>query len=186
MNVKTDLSLYNNSWYKPGGSLAKRILWFPVNAFIFNSVICPISSIKVILLRFFGAKVGKGVVIKPSVSIKYPWNLSLGNNVWVGENSWFDNLGKIAVGDNCCISQGALLLCGNHNFGKEAFDLMVKEIVLEDGVWIGAKSVVSPGVICHSHSVLTVNSVATTNLDAFSIYQGNPAVKVKERVISNK
>jgi putative colanic acid biosynthesis acetyltransferase WcaF len=74
-----------------------------------------------------------------------------------------------------------MLLCGNHNYKKESFDLMTGKIIIEDGVWIGAKAIVCPGVTCHSHSVLSVGSVATKDLDANSIYQGNPAVKIKSR-----
>lgn len=181
--MKTDLSKYDNSWYRPGGSGIKRLLWHFVNHLIFNNGLFPISSLKVGLLRLFGAQIGKGVNIKPCVNIKYPWNLSIGNYVWIGEDVWIDNLVLVKIGSNTCLSQGAFLLTGNHNFKKKTFDLMVKEIVLEEGVWIGAKSVVCPGVTCGAHSILTVNSTATSNLVSQGIYQGNPAVKVKERVI---
>ncbi len=134
-------------------------------------------------MRLFGADVGKCVVIKPRVNIKYPWNLAIGENSWIGEGVWIDNLGKVKMGSNCCISQGALLLCGNHNYRKPAFDLMVGDITLENGVWIGAKAMVCPGVICHSHAVLTAGSIATTALEAYKIHSGNPAVAVKERNI---
>lgn len=136
------------------------------------------------LLRAFGARVGKGVVIKPAVNIKYPWKLSIGNHVWVGEKAWIDNLAQVSIADNCCISQGAMLLCGNHNFRKTTFDLITLPIILQEGAWVGAHSVVCPGVTCASHSVLAVNSVATKNLEPYAIYQGNPATKVKERIIN--
>jgi putative colanic acid biosynthesis acetyltransferase WcaF len=77
-----------------------------------------------------------------------------------------------------------MLLCGNHNFAKPTFDLITREIVLEDGAWVGAYSVVCPGVKCASHSVLAVGSVATRNLEPYAIYQGNPAIKVKDRIIN--
>ena len=92
-----------------------------------------------------------------------------------------DNLDDVTIGSHCCISQGALLLCGNHNYKKESFDLMTGKIILEDGVWIGAKAIVCPNVTCHSNSVLSVGSVATKNLEDDSIYQGNPAVKIRSR-----
>ena len=135
------------------------------------------------MLRAFGAKIGCGVNIKPCVNIKYPWNLEIGNYVWIGENVWIDNLAKVRIGDNACVSQGAMLLCGNHNYKTTTFDLMVGEITLEDGAWIGAMSTVCPGVTCKSHSVLSVNSVAAKDLDAYCVYQGTPAVKIRERVI---
>lgn len=135
------------------------------------------------LLRCFGAKVGKGVNIKPSVNIKYPWRLTIGNYSWIGENVWIDNLDEVVIGDNCCISQGVLLLCGNHNYKKSSFDLITGKIVLEDGVWLGAKSIVCPGVTIKTHAVLVVGSVAIKDLKSYTIYQGNPAFPIRTRVI---
>lgn len=181
----TDLSQYDNSWYHPGAGVIKRTLWHFVNHLVFTHGLFPVSSFKVKLLRLFGAKIGRGVNIKPSVNIKYPWLLEVGNHVWIGEEVWIDNLAKVRIGSNVCISQGAMLLTGNHDFTRSTFDLMVGEITLEDGVWIGAKAVVCPSVTCGSHSVLAVNSVATKNMEAYHIYRGNPAEKVRERVFSS-
>ncbi|MES2838125.1 MAG: WcaF family extracellular polysaccharide biosynthesis acetyltransferase [Bacteroidota bacterium] len=183
MQHKTDLSKFNNSWYKPGASALVRLLWYFTNAVFFNSAF-PIISVKRFLLKLYGANVNEGVVIKPYVNIKYPWKLTLGKNVWLGEKVWIDNLANVTIGDNACVSQGAMLLCGNHNYKKSTFDLIVKEIIIEEGVWIGAQSVVCPGVVCSSHSVLSVNSVAVTNLESYTIYQGNPAVAIRKREIS--
>ena len=176
-------SKFDNSWYNPAAGKLKQFLWFIVNAIIFKTSILPVSSVKVALLRLFGAKLGKGINIKPCINIKYPWKLEIGENSWIGESVWIDNLDRVTIGANVCISQGALLLCGNHNYKKETFDLITGSITLEDGVWIGAKSIVCPGVTCKSHSVLAVGSIASTNLEPYGIYRGNPAVKIKERVI---
>ncbi|MCD4788438.1 MAG: WcaF family extracellular polysaccharide biosynthesis acetyltransferase [Bacteroidales bacterium] len=183
MKNKTDLSVYTTGNFEVGAGILKRLLWYFINILFFMNPLNLISSLKVLLLKIFGAKIGKGVNIKPAVNIKYPWKLTIGDYSWIGEKAWIDNLSDVKIGSNCCISQGAMLLSGNHNFTKTSFDLMVKEIILEDGAWIGAHSIVCPGVICRSHSVLTVNSVATKNMDEYSIYQGNPAKKVKDREI---
>lgn len=178
----TDLSGYDNSWYDAGNPV-KRTAWYLTNIIFF---ICPFftfSSAKVFLLRLFGAKVGRGVVIKPSVNIKYPWKLKIGNHVWIGENVWIDNLGEVSIGNNVCISQGALILSGNHDYKKIKFDLVVKKILIEDGAWVGAKAIVANGAHCGSHSVLTAGSVASADLEPYSIYRGNPAVKIKERTM---
>ncbi len=180
---KTDLSKYQNPEYKPGGGTIKRLAWYFTNAVFLRNPLNPFSGVKVFLLKLFGAKIGKGVVIKPAVNIKYPWRLSIGNYSWLGENVWIDNLEDVAIADNCCLSQGAMLLTGNHNYKKTTFDLMTKGIILESGVWIGAYSIVAPGVCCKSHSVLAVNSVAVADLASYSIYQGNPAKKVRDRQI---
>lgn len=181
---KTNLSKYNNDWYQPGGSVLKKTCWYVLHAIFIHSSF-PFSSFKVFLLRLFGASIGTSVTIKPNVTIKYPWHLTIGNHVWIGEQVWIDNLSRVTIKNNSCVSQGAMLLCGNHDYSKTSFDLIVKDITLEEGVWIGAKSIVCPGVSIGSHSVLTVNSVATSNLESWGIYQGNPAVKIKERVIKN-
>jgi putative colanic acid biosynthesis acetyltransferase WcaF len=182
-NQGMDLKRYDNSWYRPGPKW-KTTLWLLVNAVFFNNSLAVFNGLKCSLLRLFGAKVGKRVVIKPSINIKYPWFLRIGNDVWIGEKVWIDNLGLITIGSNVCISQGAYLLTGNHNYKKPFFDLIIGTIVLEDGVWIGAKATVCPNVTCKTHSVLSVSSVATTDLEPYGIYQGLPAKKIKTRIIN--
>ncbi len=184
MPVKTDLSKFNNDWYKPGAPLLIRGIWYMMNRMFFISYF-PFSSVKVFWLRVFGARVGRGVVLKPHINIKYPWRLSIGDHSWIGEGVWIDNLDDVTIGDNCCISQGAMLLCGNHNYKKPGFDLMMGKIVLDEGVWIGAKAIVCGGVVCKSHAVLTAGSVATEVLEPYSVYQGNPSVKIKDREITS-
>lgn len=180
---KVDLSKYNNSWFSIGAEKMKVIIWYLVNICFLNCSWNPSSGFRIWLLRFFGAQIGQGVVIKPSVNIKYPWNLSIGDYTWIGENVWIDNLSQVTIGSNVCISQGAMLLCGNHNYKRPTFDLIVKPITIEDGAWVGAQSTVCPGVTMHSHSVLAVGSIASKDLMPYSIYRGNPAVKVAERVM---
>ncbi len=182
--IKTNLSKFDNSLYNPGANAFKRLLWYYMNIFLLKSSWLPVSGVKVALLKLFGARIGKGVNIKPAVNIKYPWRLTIGDYAWIGENVWIDNLDDVTIGAHCCISQGALLLCGNHNYKTETFDLETGKIVLEDGVWIGANATVCDGVTCRSHSVLAVGSVATNVMEAYGIYQGNPAVKIRTRQIS--
>jgi putative colanic acid biosynthesis acetyltransferase WcaF len=180
---QTDLSLYNNHPYHPGGSALKQVLWYYLSALFFKSGLLPASGVKIALLRLFGAQIGKGVVIKPGVNIKYPWHLKIGDNTWIGERVWIDNLVLVTIGNNVCISQGAILQTGSHNYKKTAFDLITGSIILEDGAWISCGAIVSQGVTAASHSVLTSGSVANKNLESYFIYQGNPAIKVRARII---
>lgn len=181
MIQSTDLNTFNNQSYQIGASRIKILGWYFCNHFFFKSMIHS-YRLKVFLLKLFGAQVGQNVIIKPHVNIKYPWKLIIGNHVWIGESVWIDNLDVVQIGNNVCLSQGAFLLTGNHNYKKSSFDLMTGTIILEDGVWIGAKSIVGPNVVCKSHSVLSVLSFANKNLEPYKIYRGNPAEIIKDRI----
>lgn len=180
---QTDLSVYNNHPYHPGGSALKRAIWYYISSVFFKSGLLPVNGIKIALLRLFGAQIGKGVVVKPGVNIKYPWHLKVDNNTWIGERVWIDNLVLVTIGSNVCISQGAILQTGSHNYKKTTFDLITGSITLADGVWIGCGAIVNQGVTAASHSVLTSGSIANKDLEPYFIYQGNPAVKTRPRII---
>ncbi|MCK5003479.1 MAG: WcaF family extracellular polysaccharide biosynthesis acetyltransferase [Candidatus Aminicenantes bacterium] len=180
---RTDLSKFDNSWYKPG-SLARRSLWYFISMIFFKNSFPFPQVFKRTLLKIFGAKLGENIILKPSVNIKYPWFFSAGDNVWIGEKVWIDNLAKVSIGDNVVLSQGAFLLTGNHDYKKETFDLMLGEIKIEEGVWVGANSLVTQNVKLGSHSVIGAGSVVTKDTKPYSIYHGNPAAFLKKRVIS--
>lgn len=185
MENKVLLNTFDASSFNKGAGAIKQALWLLVNACLFKSSWFVFTGIKVALLKLFGAKIGKGLVLKPSVSIKFPWKLIVGDYCWIGEHVWIDNLDQVIIGHHVCISQGAFLLTGNHDYTRASFDYRNAPIVLEDGVWIGAKAVVCPGVVCKSHAILAVGSVATKSLQPFTVYQGNPAVEVRKRIIKN-
>jgi len=135
------------------------------------------------LLLAFGSSVSRSTVWKPGVRVKFPWKLTVGDHCWIGEDAWFDNLAHVELANNVCVSQGAYLCTGNHDWSVESFDLMIGKISLEDGVWIGAKSVVLPGTIAREGAVLTAGSVGVGVLDGYTIYSGNPATLKKRRVL---
>jgi putative colanic acid biosynthesis acetyltransferase WcaF len=181
--MEIDLSKYDNSGYDHGAGWLKRTVWYLVSTFVFETSLFPVYSIKRYLLSLFGATVGRNVVIKPRVQIKYPWFIQIGDHVWIGEKVWIDNHTWVKIGSNSCISQGAYLVTGNHDYRDPHFGLIVEEIVLEDGVWIGAHASVFPGVRVGTKTVITGGSILTKEAFANGIYQGNPARWVKERCI---
>lgn len=181
---KVDLSTFDGSSFDKGAGFAKAALWYITNALFVRASWNPIMGIKVRLLRLFGAKIGKGLVLKNNVIIKSPWNLTVGNNCWIGENAWIDNLDKVTIGNNVCISQGALLITGNHDYTKSSMPYRNAPIVVKDGAWIGANATVTAGVKVAENSVLTVGSVVTKSTESNMIYQGNPAKAIRERHIS--
>lgn len=182
MSVRLDK--FDNSWYQPGRGIVVRILWYLVNVLIMQNHLNPFSHLKVFALRMFGAQIGKGVVMKPGIRIKYPWNLRVGDYTWIGENAWLDSLAPITLESHVCISQGAYLCTGNHDWKDTAFGLMIKPIVIENGAWIGARAMVMPGVTIASHSVITAGSVISRDTEPYGIYSGNPAQRVRERTLA--
>jgi len=173
---------FNTGDFKIGASTIKQFLWYLTDVFFFKSRILPVSSVLVFILRLFGATIGREVRIKPGIHIKYPWKLVIGDYSWLAD-CYIENLDFVNIGEHCCISQRATLITGNHNYAKTSFDLITTPINIEEGAWIGAGAQVGPGVKVLSHAVLTMGSVATKDLEAYGVYQGNPAIKIKAREI---
>ena len=179
-NNSQQLGTFSNPDFNRGASELKIRAWYVFNCLFIKSSL-PFSGLKIALLRMFGAKIGKRVLIKPNVNIKYPWKLTVGNDVWLGEKVWIDNLDSVTIGNNVCLSQGAMVLCGNHDFKKSSFNLFTKPVVIEDGVWICAQALVGPGVTCKKDSLLSPLSFANQDLKEGLIYEGNPAKQKKQR-----
>lgn len=186
MVLGPSLAEYASGQYDPGANWFKRGCWYFINAFIFQSWLFPFSGMKVLLLRIFGARIGVGLFIKPRVNIKHPWRLVIGDHVWIGEDVWIDNLVTVHIGSNVCLSQGALVLTGSHDYCDPFFRLTLGEVHLEDGTWVAARSMVCPGVRCGRNAVITAGSVLRKDAEPDGIYAGNPAVFVRKRIIPNK
>lgn len=181
---KVNLASFQNPEFDREGGILKATLWYLVNVLFFINPLFIARGVKVALLRLFGAQVGIGVVIKPGVNIKYPWKLSIGDHCWIGENVWIDNLAEVTIGPHCCLSQGAMLLTGNHNYKKTSFDLITAPIKLGHGAWVGARATVCPGVTIGEQAIVTVASVATSDVPDSVICQGNPAKAIRMRLIT--
>lgn len=167
--------------YTTGAGMLRQILWFFVGAPLLRSWIVPFSPLKVRVLAIFGASIGRGVRIKPGVRVKFPWRLTVGDHCWLGEDLWIDNLAEVRIGSHCCISQGAYLCTGSHDWSRDTFDLITKPILVENHAWLGARCVVAPGVTVGEGAVLGLGSVATRPLEAWTVYQGSPAQPVRQR-----
>ncbi len=179
---KVQLKTYNVK-IEIGANKFVQLFWYFTNIIFFKSSFPFPSKLKCSLLKVYGGKIGTGVRFKPCVNIKFPWKLTIGNNCWIGEQVWIDNLEPITIGDDCCLSQGCMLLTGSHDAMLATFDYTSGPIVLEDGVWLGAKSIVTSGTNCGSHSILGAGAVGDKNLEPYMIYKGNPAIPVLKRTI---
>ena len=174
------LDRFSNPEFDRGASFLVEASWIFIMGILFSTWL-PGSSWRVVLLKLYGAKIGRGVVIKPHVKIKFPWKVRIGEHSWIGESVWIDNVAKVSIGNNVCISQGAYLCTGNHNWKSEEFELCAQAIDIEDKVWIGAFSKLAPGITVCEGAVLGLGSVATSDLDSWTIYHGVPALKLRER-----
>ncbi len=181
---QVDLGAFSAGNFDKGANSLKIIAWYFVNALLVRVSWNPFMCIKIALLRAFGAKIGRGLIIKNNVTIKFPWKLTIEDNVWLGEQCWIDNLDCVTIGSNVCISQGALLLTGNHDYKISSMPYRNAPIVIENGVWVGAKVVVCAGVTMHMNSIATVGSVITKSTEVDGIYQGIPAVLIRKRKIN--
>jgi putative colanic acid biosynthesis acetyltransferase WcaF len=177
------LTEFTNSKFYRGRSRLVESVWTLTQAAFVSSWL-PGSRHRCLLLRFFGARIGKGVNIKPHVRIKFPWRLEVGDHTWIGEDVWIDNLAEVKIGANCCLSQGAYLCTGTHDWTKAAFDLVTGPICIHDNAWIAAKASVGPGVTIEEGAVLCFGSIATRDLDPWTINVGVPAEAVRKRVMS--
>lgn len=158
-----DLSIYVRPQVPGNRTASWRAAWYLVNALFFQSSVLALipSSWKAAILRAFGARVGKGFVCMPRVTIKYPWFLEIGNNVWLGNLAWIDNHTTVKIGNNVCISQNTYLMTGNHDWNDRAFAFFCKPIEIGDGCWIGAGAILNPGSTLPPGTVLTAGLVAS-------------------------
>lgn len=185
MSQPIQLAGYDNSWYKPGGSMCKRAAWFFLGQPLVRSAWIPSSAMRVALLRVFGARIGRGVTIKPAVEVKYPWHLVVGDDCWIGEHVWIDNLTTVQMENNVCVSQGAYLCTGNHDWTDPHFGLMFAPIHLGDGAWAGAKCMLTPGTVLGRGAVAAAGAVVSGAIPDFEIHAGNPAQRIKQRVVGS-
>jgi putative colanic acid biosynthesis acetyltransferase WcaF len=185
MSRTIDLSTFDarKSDYDLGRSFVVRTIWFVVGLPLLRCQILPSSSFRRRLLRWFGAEIGEGAVIKPGVRVKFPWKLKLGKHCWIGEDCWIDNLAPVILGDQVCISQAAYLCTGSHDWSDPSFGLITRPIRIHDGAWVAARASIGPGVVIGEHAVVGFGSVVTGSVPPYEIYRGNPAVFVRRREI---
>lgn len=133
------------------------------------------------LLRLFGAKIGRGVLIRPSVRITYPWKLSVGDHSWVGDFAELYTLGPITIGRNAVVSQYGYLCTGSHDMESPTFDIYAEPIVVEDEAWLAAGVFVHPGVTIAKGSVVAARSIVRRSTIQFGVYAGEPLRHLRDR-----
>jgi putative colanic acid biosynthesis acetyltransferase WcaF len=177
-----DLARYAEPVIPGNRSIAWRIAWHIVSAPVFQSALVLPSRWRAAVLRCFGARIGTGLVIKPRVTIKYPWFLKLGDHVWLGEGVWIDNQTTVAVGSHVCISQGAYLFTGNHDWNDPRFRFFCQPITVGDGAWLGAKTIICPGSVLAPMSVVGAGVVWRGTTATAGVYTSARPVEAPARL----
>ena len=147
------------------------VIWVLVQNLVFKTAFLP-SVIRPLLLRLFGASIGRRVFIRRGVKVHFPWNLEIGDDCWIGEEVWFINHEKIRIGSNVCISQRSIICSGGHDYRSATLEYAHKPIEIKDGVWICLDAKVLPGVTIGECSVVSAGEVVRKSVPDFSMLVG--------------
>ena len=175
-----DLSRYDNSDFSRGAPAWKEALWLLVRGVFFQTWVPWPSSLRMAWLRAFGARVGGGVVVRANVNVSFPWRLTVGDHVWIGEDVGILSLADVVIESHVCISQRAYLCTGSHDYRREDFKLMTRPITIRAGSWIAAAAFIAPGVEIGAGAIVAAGSVVTRDVPPDTLVRGNPAEAVRE------
>ena len=145
--------------------------WWLISNLIFVNAFTP-TSLRPIILRFFGATVGTGVSIRRGVRIHFPWNLIVGDDCWIGEEVWLINHEKITIGSDVCISQRSIICSGGHDYRSSTLEYAHKSVTIKDGAWVCLDAKVLPGVTIGECSVVSAGEIVRKSLPDYSMLVG--------------
>lgn len=169
-----DLRQYDQSWFDRGRSGSFILLWWLVQAIAFPLSPHNLNGFRCWLLRLFGAKVGTGVMIRPTARFTYAWKVEIGDYSWIGDDVVFYSLDHIKIGSQCVISQKSYLCTGSHDRQDVAFGLITNPIVIGNGVWIAADCFIAPGVKIGANAVIGARSSVFKDIPEQQVAWGNP------------
>jgi putative colanic acid biosynthesis acetyltransferase WcaF len=163
-----------NRDYLPGRPQWFIVIWI-LFEFLFVSNPLQLSSrLRAAVLRLFGARIGKHVVMRPRIRVKYPWHLEVGERSWIGESVWLHNQVLLSIGSDTVISQDSFITTGSHDW-QQTMELVVKPVSIGNGVWLNARCMVLQGVEIGDNALVLPGSVVNRSLPAQSICGGVPA-----------
>jgi len=176
--------LINSNHKKSLKEVFGRIIWFIVWKLTASWTPRFFNPWRILLLRMFGATIGKKVLVLSSVRIDIPWNLEIGDYSAIGMRVWVYNFAKVIIGSNTVISQDSVLCTSSHNYEHPHFTLYSKAILVGSQTWIAANCFVMPGISIGNGSVVGACSVVTRDIGNWKICAGNPCRPLKERIMS--
>jgi len=176
-----DLSKFSVPLNFRGRSIWIVQLWWCVQSTAFRFSPQFAYGFRRFLLRVFGAKIGRGVVIRPTVTFTYPWKVSIGDYAWVGDDVVLYSLGEIDIGANAVVSQKCYLCTGDHDYNKIDFPIRGQKIIIEEQVWLAADVFVAPNVTVGKGAVVGARSTVLRDLPPGMFCAGYPAKPIRPR-----
>lgn len=170
-----DLSRFRLPKNFRGRSGVVVLLWQIVQGSLFAWSPQPLYGWRNFLLRCFGAKIGKGVIVRPTVRVTYPWKVEIGNNAWVGDHAELYSLGPILIGRDAVVSQNSYLCTGSHDYTDPTFPIYAKPITVGDEAWVAADVFVAPGITIGAGAVVGARSSVFQDIPECAIAMGSPA-----------
>jgi putative colanic acid biosynthesis acetyltransferase WcaF len=177
-----NLNLYKTPKNFRGKSKIIVQLWWVVYALFFKPSPQFLYGFRRFLLRLFGAKTGKKVIIRPSAQITYPWKVTIGDYSWIGDDVVLYSLGEIEIGENVVISQKSYICTGSHDYLQIDFPIFAKKITIEDEVWLATDVFIAPGITIGKATVVGARSSVYNSLPENRICIGSPAEIIKKRI----
>jgi putative colanic acid biosynthesis acetyltransferase WcaF len=159
----------------------RRLNWNICWVLLYRTSPRPLHSWRSFLLRLFGATMGTNCHFYPRSKVWAPWNLICADQVTAGDGTEIYNPAPVTLGSHAILSQDAYVCAATHDYDDPAFPLIAYAMNIGAYAWVCARASVAPGVNIGEGAVLGLGSVATRTLDAWTVYAGVPAVKVKER-----
>lgn len=175
----------DDPYLRPSFSLSNRmgrLAWSVVWTLLFRPSPRPFHSWRAFLLRGFGAKLGPNCHFYPRSRVWAPWNLDCADGVTLGDEAEIYNPSLVTMGSHAIVSQQAYICGATHDYNDPAFPLISFPMSLGAYSWVCARASVCPGVNVGEGAVLGLGSVATRDLEPWTVYAGVPAQRVKDRV----
>lgn len=169
-----NLNTYDQSWFDRGRSGWIVLLWWLVQGVVFPLTPQPLNLVRRSVLRLFGAKIGRNVLIRPTARFTYPWKVEIGDHSWIGDDVVFYSLDRIQIGSHCVISQKTYLCTGSHDSEDRSFGLLTGTITIQNGVWIATDCFIAPGVEIGANALIGARSSVFSSLPPQQVCWGTP------------
>lgn len=158
-------------------------IWWMVQSTLFGCSPQFAYRYRASLLRLFGARVGSNTIIRASARITYPWKVTIGDSVWIGDDVVLYSLGEIKIGNNAVVSQKSYLCAGDHDYQIASFPIRARAIYIGEEAWVASDVFIAPGVTIGKGAVIGARSSVFSDMPEGMVCMGSPCKPVKPRVM---